>query len=412
MKYSQGRQQTLHKSIVSSTKPCIEVGPFNKWGLQRPRQLVGKAYKLLSKDIFAFLKLKNTSKDKNSVVDIGTSASISYLTDKSDNTSYCKESFSDNVCDKDSYESRTLVQMGDRCDPIETAKLSSSLVLTNQPNHTVEFTHMSNKALETRICSSKLIQVLIFLFNDGFNRQFSPRKQLTVSINADHQNCFIAISDSGKGISNSVSTRLSVARGHFENVLELVRNDEQAIDSHVAVLNALMKVGGMFELRNANHFYNLCLITLPLASCEDESKSCMNNILQFIKGRSIEDSRDYLPNSDQDFFINEPKSLFVENFQQILLDNFQNPNFRRTTAASMLAMSEKTLSRRLAHHYSSNFNTIIKYYRLNKAYQLISKGDSVSSVAYGVGFNSASYFTQCFRIKFGFAPSDLTRKYS
>ena len=55
--------------------------------------------------------------------------------------------------------------------------------------------------------------------------------------------------------------------------------------------------------------------------------------------------------------------------------------------------------------YRSNY---IKVERLKRAAQLLKMGDSkVSEVCYIVGFNSPSYFSQCFYKQFGLLPKDF-----
>ncbi len=48
-----------------------------------------------------------------------------------------------------------------------------------------------------------------------------------------------------------------------------------------------------------------------------------------------------------------------------------------------------------------------KKYRLQKAAILLSEGHSVSEVAYRVGFESSSYFAQCFKEHFRQTPSEF-----
>ena len=71
-----------------------------------------------------------------------------------------------------------------------------------------------------------------------------------------------------------------------------------------------------------------------------------------------------------------------------------------------MAMSRSTLNRKLKSLLDISTNDLIRQYRLQKAAGLISSGLDISTVAYQVGFSSPSYFSQCFKEKYGITPSE------
>ncbi len=71
-----------------------------------------------------------------------------------------------------------------------------------------------------------------------------------------------------------------------------------------------------------------------------------------------------------------------------------------------MAMSRSTLNRKLKSLLDISANDLIRQYRLQKAAGLISSGLDISSVAYQVGFSSPSYFSQCFKEKYGITPTE------
>jgi signal transduction histidine kinase/DNA-binding response OmpR family regulator/ligand-binding sensor domain-containing protein len=71
-----------------------------------------------------------------------------------------------------------------------------------------------------------------------------------------------------------------------------------------------------------------------------------------------------------------------------------------------MAMSRSTLNRKLKALLDISTNDLIRTYRLQKAAELLSSGLEISSVAYQVGFSSPSYFSQCFKEKYGITPSE------
>ena len=76
----------------------------------------------------------------------------------------------------------------------------------------------------------------------------------------------------------------------------------------------------------------------------------------------------------------------------------------------VMAMSRSTLNRKLKSLLDISTNELIRQYRLQKGSQLICSGLDISSVAYQVGFSSPSYFSQCFKERFGITPSEYISK--
>jgi AraC-like DNA-binding protein len=71
-----------------------------------------------------------------------------------------------------------------------------------------------------------------------------------------------------------------------------------------------------------------------------------------------------------------------------------------------LAMSKTQLHRKLKALTNEAPGELLRNFRLKKAAQLLSqKADSVTQIAYKVGFNNLSYFAKCFKELYGVAPS-------
>lgn len=104
------------------------------------------------------------------------------------------------------------------------------------------------------------------------------------------------------------------------------------------------------------------------------------------------------------------QKLFLNRFIVVLEENYSDESFSRPEASKYMSMSEKTLARKITKYTHMNFTEYLKKYRLNKAKQKILEGEKVTFVAFDTGFSSPSYFTQCFRAEFGFAPSMLAKK--
>lgn len=71
-----------------------------------------------------------------------------------------------------------------------------------------------------------------------------------------------------------------------------------------------------------------------------------------------------------------------------------------------MAVSTRTLQRKLSSLTGMSGSELIRSYRLNKAALLLKEGHSVSDTAYEVGFEGLSYFSKCFKAQFSVSPSE------
>lgn len=83
-----------------------------------------------------------------------------------------------------------------------------------------------------------------------------------------------------------------------------------------------------------------------------------------------------------------------------------DPNFGVTKLALELFMSQSALYKKVEALTGQSPQLFIRSYRLTRAAQLLkANSGNVTEVAFAVGFSSASYFTKCFKKKFGKRPS-------
>jgi len=97
---------------------------------------------------------------------------------------------------------------------------------------------------------------------------------------------------------------------------------------------------------------------------------------------------------------------FLEQLLALLEENYSDPNFSVPIMQKSLAMSKTQLHRKLKALTNEAPGELLRNFRLKRAAQLLSqKADSVTQVAYQVGFNNLSYFAKCFKEIYGVAPS-------
>ncbi len=110
---------------------------------------------------------------------------------------------------------------------------------------------------------------------------------------------------------------------------------------------------------------------------------------------------------------NSMDSQFLERAIESIEAHLDEPDFETKALASELGLSRSQLNRKLRALTGQSTHQFIRTLRLNRAAQLLEKHTgNVSEIAYEVGFNSPSHFTQVFREKFGITPTQYAAKHS
>ncbi|MEJ8844573.1 nickel-binding protein [Lacibacter sp. H375] len=109
---------------------------------------------------------------------------------------------------------------------------------------------------------------------------------------------------------------------------------------------------------------------------------------------------------ENDLFVLSPQDeTLLKLLFTTLEDNYQDPDFNMDEYCSTVAMSKSQLYRKTMALCDMSPNTLLKEYRLEKATALMKrKQPSISDITFDSGFNSPSYFTKCFKKKYGILP--------
>ena len=104
--------------------------------------------------------------------------------------------------------------------------------------------------------------------------------------------------------------------------------------------------------------------------------------------------------------VKSPEETFIKKALEVVDINLSNSEYTVETFQKDMGMSRMQLHRKLKALTNFSASEFIRDIRLQRAADLLSQnGLNVSEVAYSCGFNSTSYFTQCFKQKFGTSPS-------
>jgi AraC-like DNA-binding protein len=101
-----------------------------------------------------------------------------------------------------------------------------------------------------------------------------------------------------------------------------------------------------------------------------------------------------------------PDEQFLETLFGKLEENWQEPDFGIEEFCKMMSMSNSQLYRKCTALWGQAPNLLLKEFRLHKARELLkSQQLNISQTTFDAGFNSPSYFTKCFKKRFGILPA-------
>ncbi|NQZ09881.1 MAG: response regulator [Algicola sp.] len=97
---------------------------------------------------------------------------------------------------------------------------------------------------------------------------------------------------------------------------------------------------------------------------------------------------------------------FYESMNAVLEANYADESFGVKVFADNLNSSPRNMTRKMKTMLGIKPNEALRIFRLKKAAEMLSQGESAGNVAIAVGFASHSYFTQCFKAQYGCMPSN------
>ncbi|WP_436516036.1 hybrid sensor histidine kinase/response regulator transcription factor [Ekhidna sp. To15] len=109
--------------------------------------------------------------------------------------------------------------------------------------------------------------------------------------------------------------------------------------------------------------------------------------------------------------VTSPDEAFIRKAMETVNKYLADEAFNVESFQKEMAMSRMQLHRKLKALTNFSASEFIRDLRLQRASTLLSNGHmNVAETAYSCGFNSLSYFTECFKEKYGATPSKFTKK--
>ena len=102
---------------------------------------------------------------------------------------------------------------------------------------------------------------------------------------------------------------------------------------------------------------------------------------------------------------------FLSHARTVIEHHLDDPAFSTETFARHMFLSRAQLYRKLKALTGMGPSAFVRHLRLERAALFLRRQvDSISRIAFLVGFENLSYFAKCFRRKYGVAPSEFKKK--
>ncbi len=140
-----------------------------------------------------------------------------------------------------------------------------------------------------------------------------------------------------------------------------------------------------------------------LVSCIDNLVHGRKALLEHLMGETGPGTVSPAPHSP----LSDRDTQFLEKMNRLLLDNLSNPDYSISQLAAELGISTSHLSRKIKNMTRLSFVGYVREMRLTRSEALLRSGElRVAEIAYGVGFQTPSYFIKRFKEKYGKTPKE------
>lgn len=110
--------------------------------------------------------------------------------------------------------------------------------------------------------------------------------------------------------------------------------------------------------------------------------------------------------------LNSRDKAFLNRINEFVNENISNKGFDVPLLAEMCFISVSQLTRKMKTLTGATPAEFIRTQRLNKAFELLLKNESVSDASWSVGFEDPVYFSKTFKKHYGYPPSEAKNVYA
>ena len=142
----------------------------------------------------------------------------------------------------------------------------------------------------------------------------------------------------------------------------------------------------------------------------DELKLQLRNILN-IRNLLNQKIHNKLVNNITPLNLPEMDAKFINKLKKTINKEFQNPLLNLARIASLIHVSERQLQRKTKALINLSPIDFLRDYRLEKSTKFLKDGYQVSITSDKCGFNSVTYFSSCFKAKYGLSPKNYQKQH-
>ncbi len=260
----------------------------------------------------------------------------------------------------------------------------------------------NDNTVTTSSTSANLNTVLVIEDNQDMRNHI-------IDIIGSHYHCLSA-NDGRAGVSHAIEhipdiiiSDIMMPEMDGFKVSRVIRSDQRTSHIPLILLTALSdKVSRIKGWRENVDAYMTKPFDRDELLIQIENMLTIRDILKSKAGESLKNGENTsLPKKDK---------IFIEKLTDLIHNNYQNPMLSRSKLADAMAVSDRQLQRKVKALIDQNPNDMLREHRLKKACEFLKDGYQVSQVADDCGFNSLSYFSQCFKAQFGMSPKQYQSK--
>lgn len=96
---------------------------------------------------------------------------------------------------------------------------------------------------------------------------------------------------------------------------------------------------------------------------------------------------------------------FLNRLRLLVEQEYEDPNFGLARLAEEMEISRRQIQRKLRNLEACTPSEYLRKHRLQRALAYLRSGEPIGETACKVGFTSQSYFTSCFKARYGLTPS-------
>ena len=144
----------------------------------------------------------------------------------------------------------------------------------------------------------------------------------------------------------------------------------------------------------------------------EELSVMIRNLLKkntVLKGK-FSGNQEFLQQNVKEFQFNNPDKEIIDKVIKNINENLADPDFNVSTLAENIGVSRVHLHRKLKEFAGINASDLIRNIRLEQAGRMLKEtSNSISQVAYAVGFNNIGHFSKIFKQHFGTTPKEYVK---